>query len=1041
MKLFIRIFYRACLVFLYGLCMHAYAQDWEHFRAAFPYHIQTVALSEPDSQQHRTLIVSEPPPSITLQTVMAITPAFQSATVQETQMGVDGWVRDIVIDLPPLTPHQLNAIIDQLQVQLFTTSYKAYITPIPSTYLRPPAPHLNLHITSGDLRLWLMGHDKTEHWGSIIGLFGLAIVILIISFFCLASEKFLPALFLAGIALWIMIATSGVLTLALIGIILAIFAIRRLTGSHFAQAGVSALVALALLVYSISSWRSTHQSPATLFSSIFSADHLSCASILDDHKTGVFISTTPGLVLWSFSRNTPLELLTREIREFSLDSDLIIGAISSSDQLAIIARERTTPVALLPPLRTETVLQLAGSREDELSQSYERNNLLAGRYDPTRRMDWAPIYLSPRLIDTEYGSLLNITDQLLKGWSAHDTVHYVNFKYPTPATYPFPEALMTLLGTSELTYNWNTKGTGYTSSMGGYEIYALNKTGSLPIDYLAQDNPKIKDAEDTAYTYYSGMNDPNLIRVVQYAAVYQIFHHFGIRPSAGAARSPGATVSPLLEPIQQLLGSIAEAKDADLPQARSDTDGHLAQEILDFRNNLRKLRRYDKDGSLQLTLASALSSRDGVQAISDITDTDLQKGLFTVMQQAQDVGPYFLDTSTRQLMMLLYRVRSQGPTERWIHTPSIVISQGAESVVGGHNLSSAVTVFQADEGVDAGKVFVEEAEGKRVIHYNPDDDLKMGASVREAARDETKNGDAIRASVEQSLGTSSEHHLNLPASLGINDIIHPDPLRGLEAVHTPGSLPSMGWHTTDAVVPPSDVRLLKKLGGSRSRVVLVANDGKGTYVISAPPAAPVQAFSTPSATDAFVGLTKGSSETMVSVHFRGFDDRQAEGFLRNLESHGSLSPTIASTEEFISTEELGAILDAKYDLSKAEVISPAQLITQDGGKTRQLATDLAIPARESGLSRIIVKIRITLSEAFEASAQMLSDLNSMVRSIVANLSEKDDVQIIAKELIHELRKDRRFASAQAHVQHDNKTIFYVLKKGPFLPTEASTLSA
>ena len=70
---------------------------------------------------------------------------------------------------------------------------------------------------------------------------------------------------------------------------------------------------------------------------------------------------------------------------------------------------------MLPPLRVETILQLAAVGQDELSQSYERRNIISGRYD--EKHDWAPIYLSAALLDTEYGSLLNITDQLLKSWS------------------------------------------------------------------------------------------------------------------------------------------------------------------------------------------------------------------------------------------------------------------------------------------------------------------------------------------------------------------------------------------------------------------------------------------------------------------------------------------------------------------------------------------------------------------------------------------------------------------------------------------------
>ncbi len=52
------------------------------------------------------------------------------------------------------------------------------------------------------------------------------------------------------------------------------------------------------------------------------------------------------------------------------------------------------------------MLLLAGVNSDELAQSYERNSFAAGKFDEDKNLDWAPIYLSDVLIDTEYGSLL-----------------------------------------------------------------------------------------------------------------------------------------------------------------------------------------------------------------------------------------------------------------------------------------------------------------------------------------------------------------------------------------------------------------------------------------------------------------------------------------------------------------------------------------------------------------------------------------------------------------------------------------------------------
>src|SRR5207244_2263314 len=158
--------------------------------------------------------------------------------------------------------------------------------------------------------------------------------------------------------------------------------------------------------------------------------------------------------------------------------------------------------------------------------------------------DWAPILLSPQLRDTEYGSLLNITDQLLKSWSNKGRTRYYNFPYAEPTRFPFPGPLWNVLriesGTA-LTYNWNTKGVGYTVQTGPLTMMALNRTGSLPVSYIPEGaqrtGQQVVDAENDGYEYFSQRDDPNLVRVVQYAALYQIFSAFDISRSQKAISS------------------------------------------------------------------------------------------------------------------------------------------------------------------------------------------------------------------------------------------------------------------------------------------------------------------------------------------------------------------------------------------------------------------------------------------------------------------------------------------------------------------------
>lgn len=265
------------------------------------------------------------------------------------------------------------------------------------------------------------------------------------------------------------------------------------------------------------------------------------ATILNNNiKDGMqlYASSTPGFIIWVMDKaNWPKELDYRVIaRKFSLDSDLILGAIAKKNNVAIIARERCVPITQLPPMRPETLCLLSYTKDDELSQSYERNNLFAGKQTGTESggKDYAPILLSDALWHTEYGNILNVTDQMLKSWSENGLIDYIGFDYPKPVYWGFNEGAMKDLGVSQLTYNWNTEGVGYIVEDSDYSVYALNRTGSLPVSYIPGDATQtveqdpVYQAEQNAYNFFSSLSNPELVKVVQYAAMYQIFQNFDI---------------------------------------------------------------------------------------------------------------------------------------------------------------------------------------------------------------------------------------------------------------------------------------------------------------------------------------------------------------------------------------------------------------------------------------------------------------------------------------------------------------------------------
>ena len=261
--------------------------------------------------------------------------------------------------------------------------------------------------------------------------------------------------------------------------------------------------------------------------------------LANDIKEGMqlYNSATPGFVIWVIDQAGKLDEMKFRInaRKFSLDSDLILGAISKNNKVAIIARERCIPITQLPPMRAETLCLLSYTTDDKLSQSYERNNLFAGKQTGTDGgKDYAPILLSDALWHTEYGNILNVTDQMLKSWSENGMIDYIDFNYPKPVFWGFDKGAMHDLRVSELTYNWNTEGVGYIVEDSEYSVYALNRTGSLPVSYIPGDATQTSEqdpvyqAEQNAYNFFSTLSNPDLAKVVQYAAMYQIFQNFDI---------------------------------------------------------------------------------------------------------------------------------------------------------------------------------------------------------------------------------------------------------------------------------------------------------------------------------------------------------------------------------------------------------------------------------------------------------------------------------------------------------------------------------
>jgi hypothetical protein len=180
--------------------------------------------------------------------------------------------------------------------------------------------------------------------------------------------------------------------------------------------------------------------------------------------------------------------------------------------------------------------------------------------------------------------------------------------------------------------------------------------------------------------------------------------------------------------------------------------------------------------------------------------------------------------------------------------------------------------------------------------------------------------------------------------------------------------------------------------------------------------------------DAYLALTRDAREGEVSLHLRGFDDRQAEGFLHNLEPHSDDHTTIVSTEETVSPEEFIAILERKYDITQAKILDEPRVLYEDGAA--HIEQQIAIPAREAGVKGLILHIRVSLQNMLHVTQEMLAEFSNSLRTALAGLNPDETVAQVTRQLARELRAKQEFRNVRLKVEQQGKTLFWVHKEGP-----------
>jgi len=873
--------------------------SWRGYRQTFPFHSQVIALSEPATDGSRTLIVSEPPPHVTLADILTSVGSdlLLKHEVKQHPIGNDGWVKDVVIAIKGNDEAALQSMLSRLNQRLFFTSYKSYTLRLP-VRIRAKPQDLNLAVTPTELNQWVVKE----------------------------AEQFFPV-----------------------------------------EGG-----------------------PAETFSSLGR-----------QASSGVYVSHKRGLIAWWIPKKRNLYECRVPARQFAIDADLVIGAVANQSGVLVLGREREVPVDVLPPLRFETLALLADVQEGQtghLAQSYQRTHPFAGRI--AQGKDWAPILLSPELRDTEYGSLLNITDQILKGWSNSGDTKYDNFPYPPPAKYPFGKPIFNELGigtgTGALTYNWNTKGVGFTVNVGPLTFLALNRTGALPVSYIpdgvARADKKVVVAEDTGYNYFAGVGDANLARVVQYAALYQIFSAFDV---ARSDRTIPADSYPdeLLELMTtELNNSLKNASESELESVAAQLSPMLRQDLDKEINDLWNAHVKDLTKEIDQLLVSK-GYRAGTKEYSDKFDfllSEIKKEQEERVKQvlagtikehlnsAKLDRPYkdAKDRATRGDTLSRYAYLKDMPkryaaiidkrAKGWIHTAVVVISSNSETLyVGGHNLDARVSKIKVDERIPAGQVSIDPETGALVINSA---DLPR---IREWARNVERNNlfrDLATAIVKKDAVKLRAAQDEIQRALNSADVVAVRPREGALKLSDaappskppinkppisngePGGAGGAGWGGNGRSSLPiaadrrrSTVTVRIKASGNKFDVEYGSEAGTDAFLLSS--------LTHEDAVDAaaVLAIRKAKTGEAVVVEFDGVPEHRAIATLRSIEiqtaDKGSPMELIGLMSDGQASVEL---MVSKYNFNQAQVNVREIKILETGELQENI--ELTVPTIDNGQS-------------------------------------------------------------------------------------------
>ncbi|MFM0224074.1 hypothetical protein [Paraburkholderia dipogonis] len=929
------------------------ASDWARFRAVYPLNMQTIALSAADAQGHRTMVVSEPPPDVTVDDIKDVSPLMSRLMIKTSRIGYNGQLTDVVVDLPPVSQPDVDSLVAALSSRLYGTSYKAYALPIAETPPNSRLSGIDVSLSSNQIWNWLIGDNR---------------------------EREAEAWTLKGVA--------GIVLTVLLGAALGYRLVRR---RRFVLTAVWMVVCGSIVVGLIPDAGTPPSAGVVRLQSLEGGPPVTLQQVLDRGAVGVYASAERGFIVWCLAKDQDLAKSKAQARQFALDSDMVLGGAGFGNYVAIIGRERLNRVDALPPLRVETIMLVASADRNELAQSYERKFAWAGRVDQKRKLDWAPIYLSDQLIDTEYGSLLNVTDQMLKSWSMGGGVQYVNFRYASPTSFSSATPLLQdAVHKSSVTFNWNTKGAGYATQRGDFDVYALHRTGALPIDYLARDDSNMRNAEDVAYDWFSTLGDANLARVVQYAALYQLFVHYDIHAKAESEpQKPGA--NQLHEQTDGLIRWFLAIDFAAYANDSMDEDSRnefarmsAAQSAL--RTYLQTATDAQKDA-----LVDIIADPSTFRAAVGKDDEQTQKMIELSVKTSEAIA-LTLDSRARADAARIYiHAWDERPSNQWIRTPSIVLSSAqrlGSNITGGHNLSAAILEYQTDSTVARGTVKFVEENGRVVALYNEADRDGLPAVERIVGRDAgSRDPSLIERDVESAFKQAAQDTRSLNDTLHLTADAAQGGGRGMGGGHLPPGGSGGGWSFAPEPAGNPDSAFISAFATTQKDSgaaipLIVSRDKNLNFAVHGPNGLFIQARNQPAVVDALRTLASEHPDGSLHLHFRDMDERSTRSLLHSTKLQDPEATDfrlIATRDGTMEPHAIQAVLETRYDWTKAaESVRISEPVTV--GEQVAVDIEVTVPAVDSGAS-LLIRIRLYFKTLADAAKVHVEAISAMLKGI------------------------------------------------------------